>query len=266
MESEKWRLQNNPFHFPFFILHVSLSFLLLSCAAPKSLQRQVPFESAADLLQIVSDDISRLQTFEGEARISVRIEGVRHKASAMVLFRRPDLLKFEVTGTLGMRLLTGVATSESLRIFLPRVGDLYEGPADGDILERITGVNLSAWPPWKAMLGVASCNSRPEREIEKQGDRLFVWTVGEKFKRRLTFDRKSLTLAAEEIYDDAGETIAKRTMSDYRSVKGVVLPRRIALIQGEDEIRLDYKTWKINEEMRDERLRLRLPREVNRVK
>ena len=264
MESEKWKVKKT-FHFAFCISHFAFPLLLLSCAAPKSLQRQVPFESAADLLQIVSDDISRLQTFEGEARISFRIEGVRHKASAMVLFRRPDLLKIEVTGPLGMRLLTGVASSESLRIFLPRVGDLYEGPADGDILERITGVDLSAWPPWKALLGVPSFDSEPEREIEKQGDRLSVWTVGEKFKRRLTFDGKSLTLAGEEIYDEAGDPITKRTMSDYRSMKGVVLPRRIALIQGEAEIRLDYKTWKINEEIGDERLRLRLPREVNRV-
>jgi len=240
--------------------------LLLSCAGPRALHRSLPAAAAADLLKIASDDIARLRTFEGEARLSLCLDGVRQRASALILFSRPSDLKMDVTGPLGVRLMTAAASGDSLRVFLPRSNELYEGRADGDALERITGVDLGMWPLWRAALGAAWVDPGRVEGFEREGDRLIV-RVGEgEGTRRLTFDARGLTLAGEEVYDREGGLVVRREMRDYREVDGVVLPRRIALFQGADEVRVEYTEWKVNREIAGERLRLRVPEGVNRVR
>ena len=238
---------------------------LLSCAGPPPLHRHLPSPTAADLLKIASDDIARLQSLEGEARISLRLEGVLQGASALVLFRRPSDLRLEVTGPLGVRLLTAVALRDSLRAFLPRTNNLYEGPADGDVLRRITGVDLGAWAFWRAVLGIALLDAAQAGELQQEGNRLIVRVREASGSRRLLFDARSLTLSEEEVYDPAGRLVARRVMSDYREVDGVVLPRRIALFHGGDEIRLEYGEVKVNGAIVEDAFRLRVPEGVNRV-
>jgi len=254
------------FHSVFCILSpVFLFFLLLSCAGPGALRRHLPADTADDLLKIAAGDVARLRSFEGEARISLRLEGVRQRGSALVLFRRPHDLKVDVTGPIGVRLVTAVASGDSLRVFLPRSNDLYEGRADGAALRRIIGVDLRAWAPWRAMLGVVAGDPGQVEGFEREGDRLVVRLRGASGTRRLTFDARSLTLSREEVYDREGALVARREMSGYREVDGVVLPRRIALFQGEDEVRVEYTDWRLNRGVEEERLRLRAPEGVNRI-
>lgn len=262
MESAKWK---GGFHFVFCVLHFAF-FIFSSCAGPQALKRHLPADTAADLLKIASDDIARLRTFEGEARVSLRLEGVRQKALALVLFRSPSDLKVDVTGPLGIRLMTASASGEDLRVFLPRSNELYEGRADGDVLRRVTGVDLGAWAPWRALLGVAPANSGRVEGFEREGERLIVRVREGAGTRRLTFDAQGLTLAEEEVYDREGRLVVRRRMSDYRETDGVVLPRRIALSQGEDEVRIEYTEWKLNRGVEEERLRMRVPQDVNRVR
>jgi len=216
-------------------------------------------------LKIAAGDVARLRTFEGEARISLRLEGVRQRGSALVLFRRPDGLRVDVTGPIGVRLVTAVASGDSLRVFLPRSNDLYEGRADDAALRRVIGVDLGAWTPWRAMLGVVPGDLGQVEGFEREGERLVVRVRGEAGTRRLTFEARDLTLSREEVYDRAGALVARREMSGYREMEGVVLPRRIALFQGEDEVRVEYTEWRLNRGVEEERLRLRVPEGVNRV-
>jgi hypothetical protein len=254
------------FHSVFCILSPVFFFsLLLSCAGPQALKRSLPADTAADLLKIASDDVARLRTFEGEARVSLRLEGARQKGLALVLFRSPDL-KVDVTGPLGIRLMTAAASGEHLRIFLPRSNELYEGRADGDALRRVTGVDLGAWAPWQALLGVASADPGRVEGFEREGERLIIRVKEGDGARRLAFDARGLTLAEEEVYDRSGGLVVRRRMWDYRDVDGVVLPRRIVLSQGEDEVRIEYTDWKLNQGVAEERLRMRAPEDVIRVR
>ena len=254
------------FDFSFRLLPVACCLLfLLSCAGPPPLRRVLPAPTAADLLKRAADDIARLNTLEGEARISLRLEGTRQNASLLVLFRRPADLRLEVTGPLGVRLLTAVALRDSLRAYLPRTNNLYEGPADGDVLRRITGVDLGAWAFWRAVLGIALLDSAQAGELRREGNRLIVRISETAGSRRLLFDARSLTLSEEEVYNPEGGLVARRTMSDYRETDGVVLPRRIAIFHGGDEIRLEYGEVKVNGAIVEEAFRLRVPEGVNRV-
>ena len=269
MQSAKCKVQSvkrkNALHFAFCIFYFAFC-TFLSCAGPRVLRRHLPADTAADLLKIATEDVARLRTFEGEARISLRLEGVRQRGSALVLFRRPHDLKVDVTGPIGVRLMTAVASCDSLRVFLPRSNDLYEGRSDGAALRRIIGVDLRAWTPWRAVLGVVAGDPGQVEGFEREGDRLVVRLRGTSGTRRLTFDARGLTLSGEEVYDRAGALVARREMSGYREADGVVLPRRIVLFQGEDEVRVEYTDWRLNRGVEEERLRLRVPQDVNRVR
>lgn len=258
--------RNPAFGFSSRLLPVACCLILfLSCAGPPPLRRTLPSPTAADLLTLASEDLARLRAFEGEARLSFRLKGVRQDASALILFRSPGDLRVEVTGPLGVRLLTAVASGDTLRLFLPRSNELYEGRSDGDILRQVTGVNLGAWTPWRVLLGVAQADSGTGGVLRREGNLLTVKIDESGGGRRLGFDGRSLALSEEVVFDAEGRDILRRTMSDHREAGGVILPRRVAVFEDGDEIRLEYREVKVNGEIPGEAFRLRVPEGVNRV-
>jgi hypothetical protein len=239
--------------------------LLLSCAPSGRLRRPSPAPTASDLANLLARDIAPLTSLEAEARVSLRLRGIRQNASALVLFRRPADLKVEVTGPFGVRLMTAVASAESLRVFLPRTQELFEGRTDEDVLYRVTGVGLDAWLPWQAILGVTSLDTARVESIRETEGRIRVRVREGNGSRELAFRSTDGTPCSEEVRDAEGRVLVRREMEGYREADGIVLPRRLTVAQGDDAIRLEYRRLRVNPEIAPEHFRLIVPEGVTRV-
>ncbi len=54
-------------------------------------------------------------------------------------------------------------------------------------------------------------------------------------------------------------------LDDYRDENGVILPRRIEIIQGDNRIQIEITRRRINAGTSDDRFRLKLPSDVIRL-
>ena len=240
------------------------------CATgPPRPQTVAPVRSASQLLQIASSGYGGLQNIEARADVVLRIDGVRQKASAVLLFRSPGDLKFDVAGPLGIALLSGRVRNDTLQLYLPRENQILIGdPAE--TLYRVTGVNLAYYELRRAILGLP--NLSPLLQPHVTGFRITpdayfmdINTFG--WIRRLQFDRATARLREERIVDELGFELSRRTLADYRDEQGVVLPRRIRILQGVDLFDIHVTRRRVNIEVSeiDDRFRMRVPSGVTRI-
>lgn len=242
----------------------------LGCVSGPPRPRPVPAAStASELLSIVSAGYGGLKDLEIRADISLRVDGVRQKASAVILFRAPGELKFDVAGPMGIGILSGLVRGDTLQLYLPRANKLLVGPP-GETLYRVTGVNLSYYELRRAILGLpnlsplalprvgrfATSADTYQLEIDEP-----LWT------RKLTLDRQSAFLMEERVVDPHGFELSRRSMDDYRDANGVILPRRIRILQGADRIDIRTTRRRVNTGLIDRggRFILRIPSDVTRV-
>jgi outer membrane biogenesis lipoprotein LolB len=226
-----------------------------------------PVREPAEALHVLSSRAQDLRDLRARARISLRIDGVRQSATAILFYRSPDALKLDLNGPLGVGVLSALARRDSLAVYLPRDNRYLEGQAE-EVLYRITGVDLSYYDVCKAILGLPNLSPldlpRTHR-FEQRDARLFLEVRGPLWTRHVWLDPHTMTLSEEEVYDPEGFLLSKRLLKDYREENGVVLPRHIEIRQGEDRIEIQIVRRTVNQGRLDGRFRLKIPSNVVRM-
>lgn len=229
------------------------------------LRRVVSLEDIAALLE---GNESKLEDFEGRARIFLSVEGVKQRAWASILFKSPSALKIEVNGFLGMNVMTALVRGDRLEVYIPSMNKVIEGKADGDVIRQIVGIDLGPHDPKYAFLGMVRLGQEDlERVIgfeDRGGERLATLKEGDLI-RRVWIDEGRLVAVEEELYDWRGNLILRRVMEGHKRIGGVVLPKRIEISQGGSEARLEFAHRVVNGGVSGDEFQMRLPEGVLRI-
>ena len=249
-----------------------LYFLLLvlpGCAATLSRLPDVgPVPTPDDLLRIVSSRADSLVDLEIRAGINMRIDGVKQKGFAVLFYRSPGELKIEIKDALlGYGVLSARAQGDSLAVYLPRTNHYLEGPSE-DVLRAITGVNLAPYGVRHALLGLVNLsqlNLPRIGDFASHPDSLIVEIIEPLWTRRLRFDPRAAVLLEERVYTPDGLLTSRRILSEYRRQNGVVLPGTMEMIQGNDRIRIQVASRKVNSGVPERRFQLKVPGDAIRL-
>lgn len=234
----------------------------LGCAhRPRMDLTQVPADRLASLMR---ENQAKLLDLEGRARISLLVDGIRQTVRASVLYKAPDLLKVEVMGALGGSALTAVSRQGSLEVYLPEAKQLIVDQASGDVLSRLTGVELGPYDPKHVFLGTVAF-SDTEMDIERRGDRYLAVFQEDGLIRRVWIEGDRYMPVEEEIYDACGDLLLRRRMTKYERIGGARLPRRIEILDGRNWIRIEFLHRRANRGIREKRFRIKVPSGVERI-
>ena len=224
--------------------------LFFAACGPPELRRQwKPAEGLEALLLRGEAELAAIDDLSAQAEIRLAWEGERHRATASVLYKRPGLFRLEVRGgPLLSRVFTAVRQGDSL-VVLPRKGPGLKGAVGDDLLGRYTGVRLRGYDLDYALLGLvapAALDSlRPPQY--PRGDRAVAFLDdGLGRGRRLWIDLYSGLVRREQILGWEDSVLLERRLDEYTEVEGVLLPRRVRIIQGENTIELRYEKFSPN--------------------
>ena len=227
-------------------------------------------ERVEDILVLEEQNRARLQDFDGEARVSLEVEGVRYRASAFVRFKSPDLLKMEVTDPVfGRHVMTALIREDSLEIYIPEVKTIYAGKVDGPLFWEITRVDLGRYDPKYALLGLIDIGQDDLQNMvgfRATNGRRVVTFEEDKWTKRLWIDRKTLLVVEEEIFDRSANLVARRTMGDYRNMDGVVLPKSVKIEQGKSHIKIRFVESAVNTGLSEDMFQMKFPKGTLRVR
>ncbi len=249
----------------FCVLPLLLLFLIAGCVTNRPALLP-PITSSAEFFHFTATRYDSLRDQEVRASIDLTIDGVRERrASALVRHRLPSDLKL-VVGGLGTVVMAARAQNDTLHVHLPRENRYLVGCPE-DVLYALTGVDLSYYAYDRAILGLPNFfpldTSRVVR-FEPGKKNIFLELQHGLYLRRLWIEGSTGLLREEKVYDADGQLVSARIQSDYHSVKGFALPRRIEIQQGEDVILIHVKSRAINTGLSDKDFALPVPKDAKR--
>lgn len=223
-----------------------------------------PMEAdVAYVLGRIEDNANRLRDFEGQAEVYVWWQGTYQRVSMLVLFKRPDLLKVEVYGLLGMSLLKMSIRGESLIVYAPMANRFIEEPVEGGLLQMITGFDLRSEDLRDVLLGTVHLKRTDLEQVAafERGEDTYRIVV-EKAGRIhwLAVDDRRWTVVEDEVFNAHGDPMGKRSMRHFGHIQGVALPRSIELVRNGDRVQIEFTSQRVNLGLSDARFEIPRPR------
>ena len=251
----------------FFIFYF-LFFILTGCATNRSALPQLPpLTSATELLRLTASRYDSLRDQEIRASIDLTIDGVRERrASILVRHKKTPPELNIVIGGFGIEVMSARAQNDTLHVYLPRENRYIAGQS-AEVLNILTGVDLSYYTVDHAILGLPNLTPLDASRVirfEPDRENILLELRHPLYLRRLWIKTQTGLLREEKIYDPNGQLISLRRLSDYRDEKGFALPRRIEIHQGQDIIRINIKSRKINPGLSHKDFDLRVPSDAIR--
>jgi hypothetical protein len=214
-----------------------------AATAPGTMPEAFPNHSADQIRQFIRQPTDTLTTFAGEARVSVRTPQQNRSFNADVRQRRADSLfmRFSLFGMEGGRMLL---TPDSVFFYDSRNRSLRVGPlADA---QSLLPVPVATGEVFANMLGLIAPNDGTDWTVE--ADSALYYLSDPTGRRQWTIDptRWRVVRYTEEATD--GTVLEKRHFSDFRLVRGVVVPHQVIFRRPPENLmaRIDYDTIRLN--------------------
>ncbi|MBS10052.1 MAG: hypothetical protein CME19_00435 [Gemmatimonadetes bacterium] len=226
-----------------------------------------PITDPADLIDRVTSQTDSLQDIRMRSRISFEIDGVRQKATSIVFAEMPSRLKMEVSGTLGISILSARFWGDSLRVYLPEDNGYLEGPA-ATVLYQITGMNLDFYDIQPIILGIPTLANEDRSYLTSFETTPTSYVLSFSFgvyRKRIWIDRRRLTVAREDIIGHDDELRSRLLLSDYAMTDGCHLPGEVRIEQGENKISWSVEELNINDGSNPDIFTLKMPPGVSRL-
>jgi outer membrane lipoprotein-sorting protein len=246
----------------------AIACLFYSCAVSPHRPSAVPLvRDPTELIQRLIADSDSLRDARIRARVSLEIDGVRQKASSVAFFRQPDDLRMEISGPLGVSIMSAKFWGDSLRVYLPGENAFLQGPA-ASVLYKVTGVDLSYYNIPRVLLGLPTVEpSSRERVIgfHTEAEYYILELQHETWTRRIWINRSDLSQTREDIIDAYGKRRSQLRLEDHHFVFGCRFPRKVRISQGLNKIEFSVESHKVNIGLQDKMFDQNVPPGVKRL-
>jgi outer membrane biogenesis lipoprotein LolB len=178
----------------------------------------------------------------------MQIDGVRQNATSVIFFRSPSDLRLEISGTLGVSIMSARFWADSVRVYLPSENGYLDGNA-ARVLYQVTGMDLSYYDLERVLLGLPSIQPADRDQIVgfRTDEKTYtIDTHTPEGLRRTWISRSDLVVTKEDVFDRWGNPQTQLLLADYRTVSGSVLPRKVTIRQGQNQIALSVESHRLN--------------------
>jgi outer membrane lipoprotein-sorting protein len=195
------------------------------------------------LLSSHYQQFSRIEDLKVRAQVSVRVDGRDERATALLLYAKPNMFRFDVRGPLFSHILTAVMHDDSLTVVTSQ-GSWRGDPSSS--LRRMIGIDLGGYDLGHLLLGVvqpAAIDSN--RSIAyPRADRAVVPIVHEEAARTVTVDLFRGFIVAERFA--SSRTTWHREITAYRRLGNSFLPGKMSIWQDDNRLLLEYGEIHLN--------------------
>ncbi len=205
--------------------------LLAGCAGTREVAERPDLPSAfpshtlAQIRQNIVGGTDTLRAFEGKTSLSVDTPGRGGSFGATIRQRRGDSLYLSISPGLGIEAARALITPDSFFVYDRIKKRLYYGnlayadqylplPLDGDDI-------------FQSLLGILAPDDFTDWQIEADANYYYLRDPAD--TQLYVIDPAFWRVVRYEAFDGAGEMIEQRLFSEFDSMEGLFLPRRVVL-------------------------------------
>jgi outer membrane lipoprotein-sorting protein len=232
--------------------------ILGTACAPRATVRPVPDPEA--VIALLRRQNPKLESLRGTGRLRVSRGERRFGAFVSLLYQRPDRMRIDLTGPLGMQLGAVAVDGDSVWVSVPITGQFYQGT-----LDEIVSSELGLMTDEVIILGEAFSGSVPLPDLERDQN-LSVEEVGRKWivrfnrsdgEHRLVADQEEDLVRTWEWWRD-GRLLRTVVYHDFYPADGMLRPWKVTatLEQDSGSVELTYDEQHPNAQISPDEFRL----------
>ena len=218
--------------------------MAIGCGQPAVLfEHWKPNGDLATLLSAHRAQFSQIEDLKLRAQVSLRVDGREERATALLLYAKPDMFRFDVRGPLFTHILTAVMYDDSVTI-ITREGS-WKGDPNAS-LHRMIGIDLGGYDLGYLLLGVVQPGRiDSNRSVAyPRADRAIVPIAHPEASRTVTIDLFRGFIVAERF--ESPRASWHREMTAYRRLGDSYFPGTMSMRQGDNHLQLEYGEIHLN--------------------
>ena len=241
----------------------ALAFVIVSagCSGIARMPRPPEHVTPEIIAGRVDANFAQLEDLRSRAKIRLTTpEGIQ-KVNALIQYRKPDRVKIEVYGFLGIALWQAVTSDERLRAYIPRLNEAIDAPAEARVVAGLTGVDVRLDDVTRVLRGGGLDTTALAHisAFERRGDAYLIVTSETGRVRHFWVDATSLHVRETEGFDERGTRLSRTVLADYTRTADVWLPRAITVERGPGRVELTLKEPQVNRGLTDTDFTLMFP-------
>ncbi len=211
-----------------------------------------------------------LQSFHAKGRVTLLSQERNYSGTGLLAGRLPSTLKVDILDFLGRSLLSFSSDGQEVRVFFPKEGKLFHGPASPRNLAAFIPPALTLPQTLRLLVGALPLNNGPPQGGEfdaAQGLYRLEWRAPNgAVQERLWVAAQELRPVKGEWYGEDGKVRFSFELGEYGSLPGP-LPAKITVytVIPKVELRLVYKEMEVNPPLKAGDLVLQAPPGVAQV-
>ena len=222
------------------------------------------------IIESITTNVNRLVDLEGRVKIRLDESSTNETAVAKLAYRKPDLLKVEVKGFLGVTVANVSMKGDTIRVYYPMSNFLVQGRPTAENFELMTGIRLDVGDLESVILGEAglaqeALDSLVDFHVEGREYVLSFRWDGRAHTHWV--DPNRLMVTRSDFFDDQGRLEMRYGYMNYEEFDGLQLPTKIEIRKGTEHHRvlLTLEEGKVNRGISDDRFHLNVPANVERI-
>jgi len=237
-----------------------LLLVLTACAKPKPEWTALP--DVETLLQRVAETTGQFNSLDGEATVSIEINGKFFSVQQLLLVEKPDRLRADILTGFGQLVLQLTSDGDDLSVFsnMSSPGRFYQGVASAENLSRFTRIPLATKDLVRLILYDPPMIAFQQNELlVEDGDLLLRLVSGERTQELLFNQQLQLSGCRYFVADDMFLEVLYEKIDPVKIYPQTV---RINLVAQATRAAIKFSELQTNIEIPAERFRLKAPKNI----
>jgi outer membrane lipoprotein-sorting protein len=217
--------------FSFIVVLFFLSFI--GCRTTSTLNLNNRSVSSAEVQEIARTHHTRIQSIQGEGRISVETPEIAQSGAFILTLRKPDSVLINLRGPFGIKVGSVLVTRTEFSFYNSLQNQLITGSASIENLNRILHIQLSFDDLLNIFAGGGFLDEdiRSPDETRIEDDQFVFIYTSHNSSRRYWIEPTSLCIQKVQFLDHSGKLTLEQAFNDFENVDGIAMPYAIRITQ-----------------------------------
>jgi len=252
--------------FTFICILFYLTFI--GCRTTSTLNLSSRSITSAEVQEIARTHHTRIQSIQGEGRISVETPEIAQSGAFILTLRKPDSVLINLQGPFGIKVGSALVTRNEFSFYNSFENQLITGSTSIENLNRILHVQLSFDDLLNIFAGGGFINEdlRSPDETRIEDDKLVFVYASHNSTRQYWIEPSSLYIQRVQFLDRSGKVTLEQSFNDFENVDGIAMPYAIRITQPKTQqmLTLTYSDIMVNVEQLQ--FTFTIPQNVERIR
>jgi len=252
------------FSFAFILFFLSF----IGCRTTSTLNLDNRSITSAEVQEIAHTHHTRIQSIQGQGRISVETPEIAQEGAFILALRKPDSILINLQGPFGIKVGSALVTRSGYSFYNSLENKLITGSASIENLNRILHIQLSFDDLLNIFAGGGFLDDdlrSPDETRTEDGQFVFIYT-SHNSSRRYWIEPTSLYIQRIQFLDRSGKLTLEQAFNDFENVDGIAMPYAIRITQPKTQQMLTLKYSDIMVNVEQLQFTFTIPQNAERIR